>query len=268
MTTLDALRATFRSLHDGPLFVMPNAWDQGSARLLEHLGFAAIATTSSGHAATLGRSDGGVTLDELAHHVAALHDAVAIPINVDAERCFADDEAGVAATIDQLAAAGAAGVSIEDWNPATATLDTREVAVARVTAAAAACRRHGVVLTGRAENHIRGVQDLQDTIDRLCAYREAGADVLYAPGLVDAGEIARVVDAVGAPLNVLTVPGAPDMTTLGSLGVRRVSVGGAFAWVAYGAMVDAARELREEGTTTWLSRTLPGTLRRGAFRGG
>ena len=166
----------FRSLHSDGLFVMPNAWDIGSARLLASMGFQAIATTSLGHAASLGKGDTQVTRDELLRHVEELAPAVDIPLSVDAERCFADDPAGVAETVSMIGAAGAAGCSIEDYDPATDSIDSIDVASARVEAAVEAAHRHGMVLTARAENHLHGIDDLDDTIARLRAYRAAGAD--------------------------------------------------------------------------------------------
>ena len=179
-------RERFRALHRQGLFVMPNAWDIGSARLLASIGFEAIATTSSGHAASLGRADQEVSRDELLSHVEALVAAVDVPVSVDAERCFADDPAGVAQTVELIAAVGAAGCSIEDYEPTTRSIDDIGVATERVAAASGAARKHGLVLTARAENHLYGIDDLADTIERLLAYRAAGADVVYAPGLVAA----------------------------------------------------------------------------------
>ena len=167
----------FRALHADGLFVMPNAWDIGSARLLAWTGFQAIATTSSGHAASLGKGDMQVTRDELLSHVEALAASVSIPLSVDAERCFADDPDGVAETVDLIASAGAAGCSIEDFDPATDSIDAIDVATERVAAASDAARQHGLVLTARAENHLHGIDDLDDTIERLIAYRAAGASI-------------------------------------------------------------------------------------------
>ncbi|GAA2669564.1 isocitrate lyase/PEP mutase family protein [Actinoplanes palleronii] len=246
---MTAARERFRELHESGTFVMPNPWDAGSARLLASLGFAALATTSSGFAATLGKLDQQVTRDELVAHVAALTAAVEIPLNVDAERCFAATAAGIAETVDLLAAAGAAGISIEDYDPAADRVETLEAGAERVAAAARACARHGIVLTARAENHLYGRDDLDDTVARLLAYRAAGADVVYAPGLRTPAEITRVVSEVSAPVNVLAVPGAPAVPELAALGVRRVSTGGALAWAAYGALRDAAQELLTTGTT-------------------
>lgn len=256
-----AVRARFRELHEAGCFVLPNPFDVGSARILQQLGFVALATTSSGFAATLGRPDGHVTRDELVAHVAAITAAVDIPLNVDAERCYADTPTGVAETVAMLAAAGAAGVSIEDWDPATGAIDPIEVATERVAAAAEVCARHGIVLTGRAENLLHGVTDLDDTIARLRSYVAAGAGCAYAPGLTDTGTIGTVVRAVGAPVNVLALGATPAVPELAAAGVRRVSTGGALAWAAYGALVAAAEELQGPGTTTYLDRALRRDLR-------
>lgn len=189
-------------------------------------------------------------------HVAALAASVGVPLNVDSERCFADDPAGVAETVELIAKAGASGCSIEDFDPVTGLIDPLEVAVERVAAAARAARKHGVVLTARAENHFHGTDDLDDTIRRLRAYRDAGAEVVFAPGLTDAGRIRRLVDAVQAPVNVIATPAGPSIPELGALGVRRVSVGGSLARAAYGAIFAAARELLETGTSTYLAGVL------------
>lgn len=263
---VDERRRRFADLHDrSDVFVMPNPWDVGSARILASMGFEALATTSSGHAASLGRRDQQVTRDELLAHVAALTRATALPLNVDAERCFADDTQGVVETIRLVADAGAAGCSIEDYDPATGAVDPVEVAAERVAAAAAEARRHGMVLTGRAENHLHGVDDLDDTVARLCAYRDAGADVVYAPGLVSREDIARVVMEVGRPVNVLAVRGGPSVAELRSLGVRRISVGGALAFAAYGALHRAARELLDTGTSDYTTGRLPPDAATAAF---
>ncbi len=237
----------FRSLHAEGTFVMPNPYDIGSARLLAALGFPALASTSSGFAATLGRLDMSVTRDEVLAHVASLTAATDVPLNVDSERCYADDLAGVTETVELLAAAGAAGCSIEDWNPATNAIDPVDTAADRVAAAAAGATASGMVLTGRCENHIRGVDDLDDTIARLRAYVAAGAEVAYAPGLVDIAQITAVVDAVGVPVNVLILPGGPSVAQLGAAGVRRLSTGSLLSRIANGAMVAAAERLRDNG---------------------
>lgn len=247
------IRKRFRELHDDGLFVMPNPWDLGSARLLASLGFPALATTSSGHAATLGRTDQHVRRDELLAHAAALAAGVDVPLSVDAERCFADDPRGVAETVELIAQTGAAGCSIEDYDPAPGRIDPIEEAVERVAAAAEAARTHGLVLTARAENHLHGIDDLADTIARLCAYRDAGAEVVYAPGLVDLDQITRLVREVGVPVNVLARPNGPSVAELASVGVRRVSTGGALARAAYGALMRGARELLDTGTSTYLA---------------
>jgi 2-methylisocitrate lyase-like PEP mutase family enzyme len=251
-TTVGERRARFRELHSREdLFVMPNPWDLGSARLLEACGFDALATTSAGFAWSLGKLDQAVTRDELVAHVATLAEAVAVPLNVDSERCYPDDPGGVARTVALLGEAGASGCSIEDFDPGSGRIDAVELAAERVAVAAEAA--HGMsdpmVLTGRAENHIHGVDDLDDTIARLLAYRDAGADVVYAPGLVRVDQVAAVVEAVGVPVNVLALPAGPSIAELAVLGVRRVSTGGMLARAAYGALVAGARELLSDGTS-------------------
>ena len=244
-------RDRFRQLHERGLFVMPNPWDIGSARILSSMGFPALATTSLGHAASLGKVDQSVTRDELLAHVAALSAAVDLPLNVDAERCFADDPAGVAETVSLLAEAGAAGCSIEDYDPARGLIDDVGVAAERVAAAAEAAHRHGMLLTARAENALYGVDDIDDTVARLRAYRDAGADVLYAPRLTDAEHVRRIVQATDAPVNVLAMRHGPSVPQLAELGVRRVSTGGPLARAAYGALRRAAEELLGPGTSTY-----------------
>jgi 2-methylisocitrate lyase-like PEP mutase family enzyme len=260
-----SLRKRFAELHASGTFVMPNAWDIGSARILESLGFGAIATTSSGHAASLGRMDQQVKLGELLDHVEALVREVNVPVSVDAERCFADDPEGVAATVEQLAQKGAAGLSIEDYHPETGIVPVA-VAAERVEAAARIARPHGITLTARAENHLYGVDDLDDTLARLAAYRDAGADVVYAPGLVDIDDITRVVEEVGIPVNVLARPNGPSVPQLADAGVRRVSTGGALAFAAYGALAAAGRELLSSGTSRYTVASLSADDRRRSFR--
>jgi 2-methylisocitrate lyase-like PEP mutase family enzyme len=259
------LRQRFEQLHAVGTFVMPNPWDVGSARLLESLGFPALATTSSGYGASLGRLDQQLTLDELLAHVVTLVDAVGIPLNVDAERCYADTPEGVADTARLIAGTGAAGFSIEDYDPVADRIDPLREAVARVEAAAEVAASTGLVLTARAENHLYGVMDLDDTIVRLQAYRDAGAQVVYAPGLVALDAIARVVREVGVPVNVLALRPGPAVRELASVGVRRVSTGGALAFAAYGALVRAGRELLEDGTSGYVDGAVEGELRRAAF---
>ena len=262
------VRARFRQLHarEG-LFVMPNPWDVGSARLLEAAGFEALATTSAGFAWSLGKLDQRVSRAELVVHTAQAAAATSLPLNVDSERCYPDDSGGIAETVSLLADAGAAGFSIEDYDPVAGRIDDVDPAAERVAEAAAAAHAlpEPLVLTGRAENHLRGVDDLDDTIARLVAYRDAGADCLYAPGLTDLGQIARVVEAVGAPVNVLALPGGPTLEELASVGVRRVSTGSLLAGAAYAALVAGARELLDEGTSRYAVPALPDELRRAAF---
>lgn len=258
----------FHDLHHSGIFVMPNPFDIGSTRLLSELGFSALATTSAGFAATLGRLDMQIGRDELVAHVASLTAATTLPMNVDAERCFADDPSGVADTVRLLAAAGAAGCSIEDWNPATDSIDPIEVSVERVTAAAAAANESGMVLTARCEHLLHGVNDLDATIDRLQAYRAAGAHAVYAPGLVDLDHIRRVVVETEAPVNVLLLPGGPSVEQLAEAGVRRVSLGSALSTVAYGAVVAAARSVLGDGLLPAGAPRLDRALTTAAFTAG
>jgi len=240
---------------------MPNAWDVGSARLLASLGFEALASTSSGHAATLGLLDGWVTRDQALAHAAELVQASELPVSADLENGFADEPADVAETVRLAREAGLAGCSIEDFTgDRQAPIYDLDLAAERIAAAAQAAHDGPVrlVLTGRAENHIRGREDLSDTIARLQAYQQAGADVLYAPGLVSPEEIRRVVSSIDRPVNVLARPGAPSVSELAELGVSRVSVGGAFAFAALGALVEAATELRDKGTYGFLECTRVG----------
>jgi len=247
----------FRTLHEGEPFVIPNPWDVGSARVLEALGFEALATTSSGFAFTLGRLDGQATLDDVVAHVAELDRATGLPISVDLENGYATNAAGVVHAIERVAEAGAVGGSIEDWDPA-GRLYERAEAVDRVAAAVEAAG--GLVfpftLTARAENHIRGKPDLDDTIARLQAFEAAGADVLYAPGLRTVEEIRAVCDAVSRPVNVLAF-GDLTFAEIAGAGAQRVSVGGGLTWVAVGAFADAARAIRERGDFSSLGVRVP-----------
>jgi len=247
--------ATFRAAHrPGQPLLLANAWDIGSARFLAGLGFAALATTSCGFAATLGRRDYKVTRDEALTHAAALVGAIDLPVSADLENCFADEPARAAETVTAAVAIGLAGCSIEDFTSSAAgPIYDIGLATERVAAAAEAAHHEGdFVLTARAENFLHGRTDLADTILRLQRYGEAGADVLYAPGLVTIDHIRAVVTAVGKPVNVLTVPGIPSVAELAEAGVARISVGGAFAFVALGAVARAGRELLEQGTYGWL----------------
>src|SRR5262249_30688629 len=198
----------FRALHQGEPFVIPNPWDVGSARVLEALGFKALATTSSGFAYTLGRLDGNVTLDEVTVHIAELDAATALPVSADLENGYGPTPEDAARAVTRAAEAGAAGGSIEDWDPRDERLYDSRHAVERISAAGAgdAARASGFVLTARAENLIRGTPDLDDTIARLQAFEAAGADVLYAPGLASVEQVREVCGAVGKPVNVLARP--------------------------------------------------------------
>jgi 2-methylisocitrate lyase-like PEP mutase family enzyme len=258
MATLHGKAGRFLALHRrGAPLLQPNAWDVGSARLLESLGFEAIATTSGGFAATLGRLDGSVSRAEALGHAEQLAHAVDIPVAADTENGFADDPGGVAEMVTTACGTGLAGCSIEDF---TRRPDDPiyELGLATERIAAAAEAAHAgptqLVLTARAENLIHGRDDLPDTIGRLQAYQEAGADVLFAPGLRTAEDIRAVVSSVDRPLNVLAVAGAPPVDELAALDVARISVGGAFAYVALAALLDAASELREQGSYGYLDR--------------
>ena len=237
----------FKALHQGEAFVIPNPWDAGSARVFEALGFTALATTSSAFAFTLGRLDGEVTLDELAEHVRALDEASSLPVSVDLENGYGRAPQDVAQAIVRVAGAGAVGASIEDYD-ADHGIYPLEDAARRVAAAAEAARALDVpfTLTARAENHIRGHPDLDDTIARLQAYERAGADVLYAPGLRAGEEIRTVCDAVSKPVNVLAHRGL-TMSEIVAAGAQRISVGGALTWAAVGALVAAAEQIRDHG---------------------
>ncbi|HEY6426312.1 MAG TPA: isocitrate lyase/phosphoenolpyruvate mutase family protein [Acidimicrobiales bacterium] len=245
----------FRALHrPGTPLLMPNAWDVGSARLFTSLGCEAVATTSGGFAVTMGRLDGAMTRDEVLAHCGELAAAVDVPVSADLENCFADDPAGVADTIVAAVARGLAGGSIEDF---TRNRDDpiyeKAHAAERVRAAAEAAHAGPVpfVLTARAENYLHGRVDLADTIARLQAYQEAGADVLFAPRVVDPAEVRTLLAAVDRPVSVLLTPGAPPIGELATLGVSRISVGGAIAAASYGLAVRAVQELQETGTPNY-----------------
>lgn len=233
----------FRELHDDGCFVMPNPWDRGSARRLETMGFPALATTSSGHAESFGRSDQQITAEEMLEHASQMAATVSVPLNIDSERLFAEDLSALAEMVEAIAATGAAGCSIEDYRPDTEGIDPLERAVARVATAADAAAASGIVLTARAEALLYAEADLDGVLERLVRYRDAGADVVYAPGLAGPSDIRRVVSELDCPVNVLLWPGGPDVGELASLGVRRVSTGGALMRVAYAAMEDSAERL-------------------------
>jgi 2-methylisocitrate lyase-like PEP mutase family enzyme len=246
----------FRALHEGEPFVIPNPWDAGSARVFEALGFPALATTSSGFAFTLGRRDGGVTLDEVCEHIGALDLATALPVSADLENGYGAEPEAAALAITRAAEAGAVGGSIEDWE--ASGLYERAHAVERVTAAVEAARGLGFpfTLTARAENHIRGNPDLGDTIARLQAFEEAGADVLYAPGLRSVDEIRAVCESVSKPVNVLAVS-ALSASEIFAAGAQRISVGGALTWVTVKAFADAATAIRDDGDFSALAVKIP-----------
>lgn len=257
MTRQEKKATEFRALHAGDAFVVPNPWDAGSARVLAALGFKALATTSSGFAFTLGRLDGGVTLDEVVAHAAALDRATDLPLSVDLENGYGPDPESSALAIVRIAEVGAVGGSIEDYDPDGRIYELHH-AVERVAAAADAARGLGFpfTLTARAENHIRGNPDLEDTIARLRGFEEVGADVLYAPGLRSADEIRSVCGAVSKPVNVLALAGL-SLDEIIAAGAQRVSVGGGLTWVAARAMANAAEAIRDAGDFSALAARLP-----------
>jgi 2-methylisocitrate lyase-like PEP mutase family enzyme len=238
----------FRALHEGGAFVIPNPWDVGSAKVLAGLGFAALATTSSGFAFTLGRHDGGVTLDEVVDHTRALAEAVDVPISVDLENGYGVEPAQAALAIERAAEVGAVGGSIEDYDPDDDRIYELDVAIGRVSAAVEAARAldFPFVLTARAENHIRGNPDLEDTVARLQAFERAGADVLYAPGLRTIEEIEAVCKAVSKPVNVLARPKL-SAAAIFEAGAQRISLGGSLAFLAVSALGEAAETIRDDG---------------------
>jgi 2-methylisocitrate lyase-like PEP mutase family enzyme len=251
----------FEELHQGAPFVIPNPWDAGTARVLESLGFEALATTSSAFAYTLGRLDGQVTLDEVVDHVRRLTEATELPLSVDLENGFGAAPEQAALAIEAVAAVGAVGGSIEDWDGDEERLYEPAEAAERIAAAAEVTARlpFRFMLTARAENHLRGNPDLDDTIARLRAYEEAGADVVFAPGLRELDDIAAVAAATERPLNVL---GTPSQTVEGiaGAGAQRISVGGSLAWATVEAMAEIAVRLRDDGDLGVLRP--PGRVRR------
>jgi len=249
-------RQTFRDLHKTP-FIIPNPWDAGSAKILASFGFSALATTSSGFANALGRLDGGITREEAIAHAALIDSATTLPVNADLENGFGDDPNAAAETLSQALEAGIAGGSIEDFGGG-AIYDAM-LATDRIQAAVEVNRGSDspLVLTARAENYIRGNPDLEDTIKRLQSFQEAGADVLYAPGLTDIDDIKTLVAAVDLPVNVLVMPGGPTIPQLFEVGVIRVSTGSAISMAAQSAIVEAARELLETGTHDFWMKALP-----------
>jgi 2-methylisocitrate lyase-like PEP mutase family enzyme len=253
----------FRALHERPgAFVIPNPWDAGTARLLAGLGFEALATTSLGLANMLGRPDSMVTRAEVIANCRTIADATDLPVNADLENCFAHDPVLASETIRLASEAGVVGGSIEDYtgDPKQPIYDF-DLAVARVKAEAAVARALPVpfMLTARAENLIRGRKDLPDTIRRLQAYVEAGADVVYAPGLRNLAEVKQVAAATPCPLNVVTGWLDPDITVaqLAEAGAKRISVGGALSRLALTTFISAGRAMKEQGSFSWMRDMLP-----------
>jgi 2-methylisocitrate lyase-like PEP mutase family enzyme len=269
MTSIDDRRREFRRLHQSGCFVLPNPWDVGSARMLAGLGFPALATTSAGFAWSIGRADNQITLEEALGHLHTMVAAVDLPVNADFEGGFAVEPAAVGANVLRAVGTGVAGLSIEDsTGDSFQPLYDFDLAVARVRAARAAIDASGtgVVLTGRSEGYIRGQPDLAETIRRLRAYAEAGADCLYAPGLPSRSTIAAVVSAVAPmPVNVLIGAEGAAVADLAAMGVRRISVGGALARAAWAGFLEAAREMAAQGTFTALGRGTPGAELNRAF---
>jgi 2-methylisocitrate lyase-like PEP mutase family enzyme len=255
--TQEEKAAEFRSLHEGEPFIIPNPWDVGSARALEALGFKALATTSSGFAFTLGRSDRSVTLDEVCTHVSSLASATSLPISADMENGYGAAPNAVAASIRRVAEAGAVGGSIEDWDEESGVYPL-EQAVERIAAAVEASRGLGYpfTLTARAENYVHNNPDLDDTIARLQAYEGAGADVLYAPRVQSIDEIRSICEAVSKPVNVLAHAGL-TMQMMVEAGGQRISVGGQLTWVAAAAMSHAAERMRDDGDFSDLAVSIP-----------
>jgi 2-methylisocitrate lyase-like PEP mutase family enzyme len=257
MSTQEQKAEAFRALHAGAPFVIPNPWDAGSARALEVLGFKALASTSSGFAFTLGRLDGDVTLDEVIDHAAALDRATELPLSVDLENGYGPEPKQAALAITRVAEAGAVGGSIEDFDRDGGIYELGH-ATERIIAAVEAARAlpFSFTLTARAENHLRGNPDLEDTVARLKAFEEAGADVLYAPGLRTVDEIRTVCDSVSKPVNVLAVPEL-SVGEIASAGGQRISAGGSLTWVAVRAMADAATAIRDDGDLSALAARVP-----------
>jgi methylisocitrate lyase len=254
--------AAFRALHESGCFVIPNPWDVGTARALEQFGFPALATTSAGLAWSLGRADNQITLAAELEHLRAVCAAVRVPVNADFEDGFAVEPEGVAANVTAAIETGIAGLSIEDsTRDANAPLHDLPLAVERIRAARAAidASATGVILVGRSEGYVVGRPDLDDTITRLRAYSEAGADCLYAPRLRTEAEIRAVVEAVAPkPVNVLAGSEVSSVPELAALGVRRISVGGMLARAAWAGFLTAATETADSGTFGWLERATPG----------
>jgi 2-methylisocitrate lyase-like PEP mutase family enzyme len=261
VTTADK-RATFHTMHVSGCFALPNPFDVGSAKALQHLGFKALASTSAGFAWTIGKSDNRVTLDEVCDHLTALCNAVDLPVNADFEGGFAHKPEKVAANVARAVKTGVAGLSIEDsTGDAAKPLYERAFAIERIKAARAAidADHSGVLLTGRCEGFLVGQPDLDMVIDRLRAYAEAGADCLYAPGIKTPQQISAVVKAVHPkPVNLLIGASGLSVSQAADLGVRRISVGGSLARTAWAGFMRASREIAEKGTFTELASGYPG----------
>jgi 2-methylisocitrate lyase-like PEP mutase family enzyme len=263
--------AAFRRLHEKGCFVMPNPWDLGSARVLAQLGFPALATTSAGFAWSIGRADNRVRLEDALAHYRAIAAAVELPVNADFEGAFAVDPSAVAANVALAASTGVAGLSVEDsTRDRDEPLHPFSLSVERVRAAREAidCGGTRVLLTGRSEGFIVGRPDLEETIRRLAAYAEAGADCLFAPGIKSPEDVKAVVTAVAPkPVNVVVSGDFTTVKDLAALGVRRISVGGALARVAWTGFLEAAGEIAEQGTFTALGRAVPGAAINAKFAG-
>ena len=251
--TDDELRDQFRALHT-QTFIMPNPWDRGSTQILSSLGFPALATTSAGFANSLGRHDGQITREEAIAHAHMIVSATDLPVSADLENGFGDSPEDAATTVREAVEVGLAGCSIEDFSGSE--LYALEAGVERIRAAVEANAATGspLVLTARAENHIRGNPDLADTIARLQAYQEAGADVLYAPGLTSLDDIRTLTSAVDRPVNCLIMPGGPTVPEMFEAGATRISIGSAISAAAQAAIVEAGRELLDSGTHTFWSK--------------
>jgi methylisocitrate lyase len=261
VTTADK-RNTFRKMHEAGCFALPNPWDVGSARALQHMGFKALASTSAGFAWSIGKSDNRVTLEEVLEHLTALCNAVDLPVNADFEGGFAHKAEKVGVNVARAVKTGVAGLSIEDsTGDAANPLYDRARAIERIKAARAAidADHSGVLLTGRCEGFLVGRPDLDMVIDRLKAYSDAGADCLYAPGIKTREQITAIVKAVHPkPVNLLIGASGLSVAQAADLGIRRISVGGSLARTAWGGFMQAAREIAEQGTFTELSKGYPG----------
>jgi len=270
MTEQDLRALAFLELHQpGTPLLMPNPWDAGTTKLLASLGFRALATTSAGYAGTLGRGDYGLSREEALAHASIIVTATDLPVNADLENGFSDSPAGVAESVRLAAQTGLAGCSIEDFSGrADDPIYERGLAIERIAAGAEAARQadRRIILTARTENHLHGRNSVDDTVARLRAFAEAGADVVYAPGLTKHADIARVVGECGAPVNVLTLPSGPDVAELASLGVSRISVGSGFYLAAFQATAECGRELLERGSLDfWKQAVKGGKARESAF---